>query len=150
MFRAEHAAPRLTEEVIAAGDAELVQQVLELVEKEIDSPEVGAFFSQMRRPSVTELVVVNDRTSRSRDVGDREQIVMRAAWPAVRGNERGDTGAEVPGDAVPRFPSVEIHRAFSRCVEKRSCHFPDLASAIRARARLVQLVMTATRSSPSS
>ena len=119
MLGAQHAAPRLAEQMIVVRDAELLEEILELVEKEVDGPEVGALVSQMRRPSVAELVVVNDRPSGARDVGDGQQIVVRAARAAVRRHERRASGREIARDAIPGFPPAKIDSAFCRRLEKR-------------------------------
>ena len=47
---------------------------------------------QMRRLAVAELVVVDDRPSRPREVGHRQQVVVRAAGAAVRRDERREAG----------------------------------------------------------
>ena len=107
MFGAEHAAPRLSEQVVATGDAETLEEILEFVEKEIDGPEVRAFVAQVRGLAVAELVVVNDRASGVRDVGDGEQVVVRAAGPAVHRDEWCERRGEVAGDAVPGVPRAE-------------------------------------------
>jgi hypothetical protein len=111
MLGAQHSTPRLAKEVIPVGDAELIEEILELVEKEVDGPEVGAFVSQMRRASVAELIVVDDRTSRAGDVGHRQQIVVCSARSAVGGDERGDARREVASHSVPCFPFTEIDGA---------------------------------------
>ncbi len=46
VFRAEHSSPRLTEQVITILYSENLKKIVELVEKELDGPEVRALFGQ--------------------------------------------------------------------------------------------------------
>ncbi len=66
MFGAQHAAPGLPDEVVAPGDAEMGQEVVEFGEEEVDGPEAGAAVAQVGRAAVAELVVVHDGAAGTR------------------------------------------------------------------------------------
>jgi hypothetical protein len=67
----------------------------------------------MRAAAVPELVVVDDRTFAG-EVDEREEVVVRRAWPAVEDDERRRhavvAGAEVARDAVPRLRILAAER----------------------------------------
>ena len=112
---AEKAAPGLAEDVVAAGDPECVDEVVQLADEEVDGPEVGAAVGVMRAPAVPDLVVVDDGAAVGQ-VGEREEIVVRRARTAVKDDERcgsrGVAGAQIPGHAVPRLRFAERDGAF--------------------------------------
>ena len=58
---AEDAAPGVACEVEGVLDAEVLDHVLELVDEELDGPERRRLIGEMRRASVSELVVEDDR-----------------------------------------------------------------------------------------
>ena len=93
MFGSKHAAPRLAEIGIAVLDAEMIEKRVEFVEKQIDGPEVLAFFRKAGGIAVAELVIVNDRTAI--DFGDALEavdIVMGAAGTAMGDDQRQLSG----------------------------------------------------------
>jgi hypothetical protein len=103
---AEEAAPRLAEDVVAVGDSERVDEVVELANEELDRPEVGAPVRIVRAAAVPELVVVDDRAAVGQ-VGDRQEIVVGGPGPAVQDDERrrrrGVPGPQLAGHAEPRL-----------------------------------------------
>src|SRR4051794_8556491 len=111
MLSGEHAAPGLTEEMIGVANSELVEKILELIEEKTDGPEVGAAVAQMRRVTVAELIVMNDRATGAREVCHRQQVVVRSAWSSVRHDERRTRRIEVTGNAVPGLPFTEVQPA---------------------------------------
>lgn len=62
MFGREDAAPRLAEQGITLGYANVSEQRIEFAQKEIDGPEVAALVRQMGRFAVADLIVVDDGT----------------------------------------------------------------------------------------
>src|SRR2546423_1014591 len=54
----EEAAPGLAEDVVAAGESERVDEVVQLADEELDGPEVGAALWVVGAAAVAELVVV--------------------------------------------------------------------------------------------
>jgi hypothetical protein len=81
VFRRQHAAPGLADEVVAVGDAEMREQAVELTQKEIDRPEFGALVAQMGGASVPELIVVDDSATGRGEILEGVDIVVRAAGP---------------------------------------------------------------------
>ncbi len=59
----EEAAPGLAEHVVAFGDPERLDEVVQLADEEVDRPEVGAAVRVVRAAAVAELVVVDDGPS---------------------------------------------------------------------------------------
>src|SRR5438477_7027084 len=84
---AEEAAPGLAEDVVTVGDPERVDEVVKLANEQVDRPEVGAAVRVVRAPTVAELVVMDDRPAAG-EVGEREEVVVGRAWPAVKDDER--------------------------------------------------------------
>ena len=70
------------------GDAERLDEVVQLADEEVDRPELGAALREVRAAAVAELVVEDDRAAVTREVADGEQVVVRRAGPAVQRDER--------------------------------------------------------------
>ena len=111
MFGAEHAAPGLSEQEIAIVDAEEREQILELVQEQVDGPEVATLLGHVRRSPATELVVVHDGSPTFGEFGQREHVVVRAARSAVRDDQGRRTGLQVAGDSVPGLPLTKGREA---------------------------------------
>src|SRR6266550_5477075 len=99
--------------MVPAGDSERVDQVLELADEKVDRPEIRAALRVVRAPAVADLVVEDDRAPVLREVGEREQIVVRRAWAAVEGDEWGGrrigvVREEVAFDSVPRLGDIAV------------------------------------------
>ena len=96
--------------MVAVGDPERVDEVVQLADEEVDRPEVGAAVRIVRAAPVAELVVVDDGTSVG-EVGEREEVVVRRAGAAVEDDERrgrsGIAGPQLAGHAVPGLRLVE-------------------------------------------
>ena len=80
---AQHAAPRLSEDVIARRDSEVTQEVVEFVQEKLNRPEIGALVGQVGRLTVAQLVVVDNGAALLGDVLEGINIVVGAAGPAV-------------------------------------------------------------------
>src|ERR1039457_7048854 len=104
MLGSQHAAPRLTKQVITIVDAQGGEQVLHFVQEEVDGPEVTTLFGQVRRTASAQLVVVHHRSSVLGQLGEGQHVVVRAARPSV-GHQQGNFGRrKIAGDAIPRLP----------------------------------------------
>ena len=99
----KHAAPGLAQKEVLIRDAVRVEQIVELIQEEVDRPEVRPLVGQQCRSTSTNLVVVDDRSSRAGDLGETDEIVVRATWPTVRDNERRHLAIEIASDAKPRL-----------------------------------------------
>ena len=109
MLLPEEAAPRLAEDVVAVADPEVVDEVRELAHEELDRPEVGAALGQVRRLAVSELVVEDDGPAVVREIGEREEVVVRRARPAVQRDERRrPVRPELALHAIPGLVPVEL------------------------------------------
>ena len=65
------------------------QQRIELIEEQVDGPEVRALVRQPGGVAIAELVVVDHGPAIERgDILEGIDIVMRAAWPAMRDDQR--------------------------------------------------------------
>ena len=94
---AEEPAPGLAEDVVAVGDPERVDEVVQLADEQVDRPEVGAAVRVVRAAAVAELVVVDDGPAVG-EIGEREEVVVGRAWPAVKDDERrGRRGRRAAG-----------------------------------------------------
>src|SRR5487761_1928234 len=105
----------------------MVEQVVELVEEQIDRPEVLAFVGSVRRAPATELVVVDDRPTPKGERGQREHIVMGHTGSAVEHHQGGEWGLEVTGDPVPRRSPTKRGGPLLVWFEN---HAPTLTSAL--------------------
>src|SRR5512133_3997342 len=98
--------------MVPVGDSERVHQVVELADDTVDRPEIRAAHRVVRAPAVADLVVEDDRAAVLHEVGEREQIVVRRAWTAVEGDERGGrigvVRAEVTVDSEPGLGDVTV------------------------------------------
>ena len=98
--------------MVPAGDSERVDQVVELADEQVDRPEIRAALRVVRAPAVADLVVEDDRAAVLREVGEREQIVVRRAWAAVEGDEWGGrirvVRAEITVDSKPGLGDVTV------------------------------------------
>ena len=116
--------------MVAAGDAERVDEVVELADEQVDRPEIRAALRVVRAPAVADLVVEDDRAPVLREVGEREQIVVRRAWAAVEGDEWGGrigvVREEVAFDSVPRLGEFAVE-------PKRSLVFSHRRNGIQRR-----------------
>lgn len=92
---AQHAAPRLAQEVEIRGHAEVRHEVVEFGEEQVRRPEgrVEPFFADVRRPAGADLVVEDDGDlvlcAQARQV---EQVVVRHARSAMHRHQRTSTG----------------------------------------------------------
>jgi hypothetical protein len=66
-----------------------------------------------------ELIVVNDGAPQPGEVGDGEEVVVRATGPAVRHHHWRCARAQAAGDPKPRLPLTEVDGAVGGRVEKR-------------------------------
>src|SRR2546422_8290530 len=97
--------------MVPAGDSERVDQVVKLADEQVDRPEIRAALRVVRAPAVADLVVEDDRAPVLREVGEREQIVVRRAWAAVEGDEWGGrigVVREAAFDSVPRLGDIAV------------------------------------------
>ena len=138
MLRSEHAAPRLSEQVVTVNDAEGVEKVVQLLQEQVDGPEVAAPLGQVRRSPPAQLVVVDHGSTIVGQGGQREQVVMRATRSAVDHDERGPAQGEITGDAVPRLE-----------LAKRDDTFEDTGSSHGTTIRLGRNLTFALSPSPS-
>jgi hypothetical protein len=65
------------------------EERVELGKKEVDRPEPGRELAQMGGAAISELVVVDDRPARRRDVLEGIDVIVGAVRPAVDDDERG-------------------------------------------------------------
>src|SRR5205814_5713224 len=107
----QEAAPGGTEDVMATGDPERIDEVVELADEQLDRPELGAALRVVRRASVSDLVVEDDRAA-VREVGKRKQVVVRRARAAMeRDQRRGGVRVvrvQVAVDSVPGLGDVTV------------------------------------------
>ena len=98
--------------MVPAGDSERVDQVVELADEQVDRPEIRAALRVVRAPAVADLVVEDDSAAVLREVGEHEQVVVRRAGAAVKGDEWGGSigvaRAKVAVDSVPRLGDVTV------------------------------------------
>src|ERR1039458_10192014 len=104
MLGSQHAAPRLTKQVITIVDAQGGEQVLHFVQEEVDGPEVTTLFGQVRRTASPQLVVVHHRSALLGQLGQRQHVVVRAAGSSVGDQQRHFGRREIASDAIPRLP----------------------------------------------
>jgi hypothetical protein len=70
--------------MVAAGDAQLLQQRIELAAEELDRPELGRRVGEVLRAPAPDLVVEHARPRCDPcELGQRLGVVMRSARPAV-------------------------------------------------------------------
>ena len=98
--------------MVPVGDPERVDKIVELPDEQVDRPEVGAPLRVVRAPAVADLVVEDDSAAVLREVGEHEQVVVRRAGAAVKGDEWGGSirvaRTEVAVDSVPRLGDVTV------------------------------------------
>ena len=101
---AQEPAPGLAEDVVAVGDPERADEVVQLPDEQVDRPEVGAAVGVVGAAAVAELVVVDDGPAVG-EIGEREEVVVGRAWTAVKNDERCGrrrvAGPQLPRHAVP-------------------------------------------------
>src|SRR3954454_12686219 len=94
------------------GDSERVDEVVELADEQVDGPEVGSALRVVRAPAVADLVVEDDRPAVMREVGEREEVVVRCAGATVKGDEGGGSiglaRPQLTVDSIPRLGDVAI------------------------------------------
>ncbi len=76
---------------------------MQLPDEEVDGPEVGAAFREVGGAAVAYLVVEDDLPPVTGEVGQREQVVVRAPGPAVQHDERQRLPAAGVRSRVPRI-----------------------------------------------
>ena len=112
----EEAAPGGAEHVVAACDAQRADQVVQLADEQIHRPEVGASLRIVRRATVPDLVVEDDRSAVG-EIRQRQQVVVGGARPAVQDDERRGrvrvVRPQVAVDSVPGLGGVSVER--KRC-----------------------------------
>jgi hypothetical protein len=113
VFRGQHAAPGLTDEVIAVGDAEMLEQAVEFAQEEIDRPEIGALVAQMGGASVSQLVVVDDSATGGSEALEGVDVIVGAAGAAMQHHQRRLAASEVAGHPVPGAAERALDIAFS-------------------------------------
>ena len=121
-------APRLAEDVVAVGDPERVDEVVQLADEELGRPELGPAVRVVRAAAVAELVVVDDRALVG-EVCEREEVVVRRAGAAVEDDERrgrrGVAGLQLACHAVPGLGFAEGNGALAH-VHLRDSSCPHL------------------------
>ena len=91
-------------------DAQRVDEVVQLPDEELGSPELRAAVRVVRAAPVPDLVVMDDRAGAA-EIGEREEVVVCRAGAAVENDERRrPVGSEVARDAVPRLGAVSGER----------------------------------------
>jgi len=105
-------APALAEDVVL-GDAQLHEQVRQLVEEQLHGPElaVPGLVAQMRAAAVAELVVQDHRPSTRREPGHGQQVVVGGSRATVQQDDRRYAAGQVALDAEPRPVLAEGDRA---------------------------------------
>src|SRR5262245_9044576 len=112
MLRSQYATPRLSEHVVAMVDAEMAGQVRELVQEQLDGPEVRALIAQKRGAPISELIVVHNGAASDCDTLQGINIVMGAAGPTVKDDQRRLGSSQVSGDPVPGGVATKWGPAF--------------------------------------
>jgi hypothetical protein len=87
----EEPAPGLAEDVVAVGDPERADEVVQLSDEQVDRPEVCAAVGVVRAAAVAELVVVDDGPAVG-EIGEREEVVVGRARTTVQNDERSCSG----------------------------------------------------------
>src|ERR1044071_4246087 len=116
MLRDQHAAPGLADDMIGAGDPEHLQQVRELVEEQLDGPEIDALVGQVGRAAAAQLVVVDDGASALREPFEPLRIVVPTAGTAMQDDDRPLCPVEAPGDPVPGAMAAKIGKSFRNAI----------------------------------
>ena len=96
MLGREHAAPALAEQVIAAGDAEMREQVVEFIDEQLHLPEFLPRVAQVRRTADAQLVVVDDGPAGVGESGETVEVVVRRARSAMQRHQRRLAGSRSP------------------------------------------------------
>ena len=107
VFGAEHAAPGLAEQVVAAGDAEMGKQGIEFGEEQIHRPERRIGVGQMGGAAAAELVVMDDGAFGGGEAGEAQSVVMQRARPAMQHDQRRQGGIAAAGDPEPGCMAAE-------------------------------------------
>jgi hypothetical protein len=71
---------------VVVGDPEGADEVVQLPDEQLRRPELRAAVGIVGAATVAELVVMDDRTPVG-EIGHRQEVVVRPAWPAVQHNE---------------------------------------------------------------
>jgi len=130
VFAAEHAAPGLPENRVVLADLQVVQQVVQFVEEQADSPEGRGFVGQVRGAAVAQLVVVDDGVTTGGDVLEGIDVIMGAAGTAVDDHQRCTARGQVAGDAIPGLIGAEGRKPFAD-FSMNSISYPALKKSIR-------------------
>ena len=110
----EHPAPRLADDRVPVGDAEVPRELGELVLEELRRPEVGGRVGQELALAAAELVVEDAGAAGPAQVGDRLAVVVRGAGAAVADHDGRQRRArvELADDAVPGLVAAPLHPSF--------------------------------------
>ena len=94
----------MSEEVIIILDAEMGEEVVELGEEKVYSPEISVAVLLREVGGITAAKLVVHYywdLVRGDEVADREEVVVWDAWAAVETDERPDAGFKISEDSVP-------------------------------------------------
>ena len=101
----EHAAPRLAQEGVVVLDAEVAEEVVELVQEELLRPErsgIARLLREVRRVPVPELVVEHDGDPVDRaEIDHGQDVVVRGPRPTVDGDDWRLVLLEIPVHLIP-------------------------------------------------
>ncbi|PAV69271.1 hypothetical protein WR25_25886 [Diploscapter pachys] len=117
VFAGEHTAPGLAQQCVALADAQVLKQVVELIQEQLHRPERRRHLRQVGGTAVAQLVVVDDRVATGGDIFIGIDIVVGAARAAVQDDERGAATGQVAGDAVPGLVFAKGGKTFTRLGE---------------------------------
>ena len=96
------------------ADAEMIQQAVELVEEELDGPEVDALVLEMRGLAAAELVVMHHGAALVRDQLHAVGVIVGCARAAMQDDQGLLPRLEIAGDAIPGLVAAERREAFGR------------------------------------
>ena len=113
----EHPAPRLADDRVPVGDAEVPGELGELVLEQPGCPEVGGRVGQELALAAAELVVEDAGAAEPAQVGDRLAVVVRGTGAAVADDDGRLRCArvELTHDAVPGLVAAPLHPSFVVC-----------------------------------
>ncbi|MNF91809.1 hypothetical protein D3C84_744270 [compost metagenome] len=114
MFAGQHAAPGLPQQCIVVANAQMIQQVLQLIEKERHVPERGVFFRKMGGTPIAQLVVMNHRIATVGNILEGIDIIVCTARAAMQDQQRRTATAEIASDAIPGLIRTKRRKAFVR------------------------------------
>src|SRR4030095_13148972 len=121
---AEHAAPGLPEHMIRGGDAEMLDEIVELVDEQLHGPEIGALVAQMRRKAAAQLIIMDDRADTLCQALEAIEIVVRRAGTAMERHNGQLAAVELARDAIPGLVAPEVREAFARANLGHAAHPP--------------------------